>query len=158
MHQQTQIFILSIGLFLFLPKLSYSQTNSISLELAGSGIFYSINYERSFLEREKFTLATRIGFTGFPIYEPREAVFFLPLGLEARLGPKPHQLSLGLGASIMYITERVFAVRAVPSISYRYQPIDKKMFYKISYAPFLPVLVDTNLPYLWGGITIGRDF
>lgn len=154
-----QIPSITLLLLFLIPssKLALGQTNSLSFELLGNGFFYSLNYERTFQEKEKRSFAYRIGAAGLPFDDFTTAVFFIPIGLEARLGKKPHQLVLGFGTSFIFTNQRNFSLHAVPSIAYRYQGKGKRIFYKFGYTPLLPNLFDTEYPYLWGAFAVGWD-
>ena len=142
---------------------------SLSFELAGSGGFGSINFEKNiYLKSENepivdelmspkkigFRLDMRYGFSFTPVDKNNGVVLIFPIMLHAIKSKGNHGLDLGLGQSISITTRGRFFIMMPASIGYRFQPLDKKYYLRFSYTPIISYLVDFQYQQ-WGGITFG---
>lgn len=70
--------------------------NQIFLEALGNGIKYSLNYERHILQKEKFNMATRIGWVYYPI---NDETMSIPFEITGYFGDGAAHLETGLGVT-----------------------------------------------------------
>jgi len=142
-------------ILLFLPAfLNGQKDHYLSFELAGSGGFASINYEKAFLQKEKTDFYYRLGFSFTPIDRNNGTAFIFPLMLHTTLGQGDHLLDLGIGQTITLTTKGSFFIRMPLSLGYRLAPTNKKHFWRFSYTPIISYLLDRQWEH-WGGITFG---
>jgi len=143
--------------------------NSIYLELLGTGMVPSVNYERIFL-RKFVSLATRIGI-GYSPENYQKDVLSLPVELVALLGRKRHHLEIGYGFTFYWeiynkkyhnqgngnINQQFFEF---PRIGYRYTA-KKGFVFRIG---FTPVIQPFELSMFdrqfqpFGGVSFGYAF
>lgn len=142
---------------------------SLSFELAGSGGFGSLNFEKNiYLKSENepivdelmvpkkvgFRMDMRYGFSFTPVDKNNGVVLIFPIMLHAVKSKGNHGLDLGLGQTISITTRGRFFVMMPASIGYRFQPLDKKYYLRFSYTPIISYLIDFQYQH-WGGITFG---
>jgi hypothetical protein len=142
---------------------------SLSFELAGSGGFGSINFEKNiYLKSENepivdelmspkkigFRLDMRYGFSVTPVDKNNGVVLIFPVMLHAVKSKGNHGLDLGLGQTISITTRGRFFIMMPASIGYRFQPLDKKYYVRFAYTPIISYLIDFQYQH-WGGITFG---
>lgn len=101
--------------------------NTIYLELFGNGVFYSIGYERTLVEKNYKGFSLASGFTYFPVPRGDKNILISPQILYTT-GSKYHRLELGLGYTInfQYIE---YANEHIEHIHYK----DHYIFYRIGY-------------------------
>lgn len=142
---------------------------SLSFELAGSGGFGSINFEKNiYLKSENepivdelmspkkigFKLDMRYGFSFTPVDKNNGVVLIFPIMLHAVKSKGNHGLDMGLGQTVSITTRGRFFIMMPASIGYRFQPLDKKYYLRFSYTPIISYLIDFQYQH-WGGITFG---
>lgn len=137
---------------------SYAQqANYFSLELAGSGGFGSLNYEHTVLDRPTIDLNMRYGFSFTPIDKNNGINLIFPVMLHCLVGKNAHKLDLAAGQALSITTKGSIFLSAPLAIGYRFQPLDKKYYFRCSYTPLLSYLIDVQLQN-WAGITYGYHF
>lgn len=152
-----------ILLLLFtLPLLSKAQgelTNrkSVYLEVGGSGGLGSLNYEKIFYTKNNTDFSWRAGLSFAPIDKNNGTGIVFPLMVNALLGKNAHKLELGLGQGITITTRGSFFAVTTAAVGYRFQPVDKRLFYRVTYTPLISYLVDFQVQQ-WAGISIGYSF
>ena len=134
-----------------------AQKPAIFLELGGSGGVGSINYERSFLTKEKVDLKWRAGFSLFKIDRNTGYSLIFPVLAEALIGKGPHYFETGIGQTLTVTTKGQFFFLMPAVAGYRYQPPDKRIFFRASYTPIISYLIDFQYQN-WGGLSIGYQF
>jgi hypothetical protein len=150
-----------------------SAPNSIYLEVGGSGIVYSLNYERMLIN----SLALRVGFGYLPLSASStnnntgatntitENITSVPLTLSwfpfsSSTSSPSSKLEIGAGIVYVDLTRKLGPFVAGNSIGYtailgyRYQPADGGFLFRIAVTPF--ILSNKTEP--WGGITFGYGF
>ena len=147
---------------LLTPIKSFSQTapakrKSIFFELAGSGGFASINYEKTFLKKNNTDFTWRAGFSIAPIDKNNGVGLVFPLMVNAIIGKTAHKIELGLGQGITITTKAHFFMLTTAVIGYRYQREDKHWFYRASYTPLISYLANFQIQH-WAGLSIGYTF
>jgi hypothetical protein len=133
------------------------EQNYFSFELAGSGGLASLNYEHTVLDRTKLDLNMRYGFSFAPIDKNNGAVLIFPIMLHFLIGENAHKLDLAAGQTISITTKGSPFIAAPLAIGYRFQPLDKKYFFRCSYTPIVSYLIDFQWQN-WAGITFGYHF
>jgi len=149
--------------------------NSVYAEILGNGLFYSINYERNILSKEKIFLSPSIGFTSVG----REATG-IPVMMLAYFGGSNSTLETGLGYSGFYREQsfsnygvrdsRTFFDHYVTGrLGYRYES-PKGFLFKVAFTPLYRFkstypyneisAPDGPDPRFWlsGGIGFGKSF
>lgn len=150
--QRFKIGIFPLTLF-FTIQFSYSQ-KALYLELGGSGGLGSINYEKTFINKEKINYLWRAGVSVFPIDKNNGWVIVVPLMVHTLIGKGNHLIELGAGQTISITTKGSFFLRTPLALGYRYQHPDKKLFYRITYTPIISNIIDLQYQH-WGGISLG---
>ena len=146
---------LILFLFTTLGFYCFSQNEQfVSLELAGSGGFGSINYEKTFLKKEKFSANWRAGFSLTPLDKNNGTVLIFPLMAHGIIGKKAHKLDLGIGQSVSITTKGSPFVLMPLSAGYRYQNPNKKHYLRFSYTPIASYLLNFQWQH-WAGFTYG---
>ena len=129
----------------------------LSFELAGSGGFGSINYEKGFIEKPQFQLIGRVGFSLAPIDRNNGSALVFPVMVHAVVGKNGHGLDLAAGQTFSMTTHGAIFLRMPLALGYRYQPLEKHYYLRISYTPIVSYLVDLQWEH-WGGLTFGYQF
>lgn len=141
--------------------------NSVYIELGGTGLIYSINYERNLIKGKTLYANARIGITAIP-----NDYYNVPLELILLKGKKKSFIEVGLGYSPWiepnsykdnFRRESYTRVSHyfVPKLGYRYQKPKGGFLFKISVTPTIFYISDTyynNDFNLWGGISLGYCF
>lgn len=163
--------LLIILIFLFVSvNLDYSiklfsqidARNTVYFEVGGIGGWYSINYDRIFLVKNKIKLSSGIGISLSVFqfdkennikfrYSPR-----IPLQLNLLVGQYKHNLKLGFGTTPYWYKDQKIYLASFFIIGYRYQKPDGGVFYNVE---FSPNIYDWEFKFFpWGGIGIGYSF
>ena len=138
--------------------------NNIYAEALGSGLVYTLNYER--LLSQSFGL--RVGFGYLPVSAEKkngttvsESATSAPLTLSwFPFGASSSKLEIGAGLSYIDLTK---SVRGFPQgsnigyagiIGYRYEEEDGGFLFR---ADFTPIILSGGF-YAWGGVSLGYGF
>jgi hypothetical protein len=176
--KQKLIILFTITLFV-LNLQAQELKNSLTIELGGGGLAYSINYEN--LIKQKFV--ARAGFSYLLIMENQTEktlnVITIPLSISylQNIKSNKHFIEMGIGTMDLITDGDLVEYNRVTNIfinpyliaGYRYRPIDKKWTFKISLTPFYGTKSLTNptdqgfMPLgnkiqMWGTIGIGYNF
>lgn len=121
---------------------------SLSLELGGSGIGYTLNFDRLLLETDFYKGTLRIGggllpFAQDPSENPR-AIYFVPLEYNNLFGPRNHFFEFSLGAVYTnFFHDGNFWMSG--RVGYRVQPFNTGFFFRtgivLLYIPYTNPLV-----------------
>lgn len=128
--------------------------NNIYLELGGSGVVYSINYERIILKINRFSLNTRIG------YATLRDFYAIPMTIHILVGKKrniENRSYLDIGSGITFINfcaDCMHEKLVVFIFGYRFQSLNNGVMCRISYNPF----IEGNQFHHWVGVTVGFKF
>jgi hypothetical protein len=146
---------------------AYSK-NCIYLELLGTGLLYSVNYEHRFAEH----WSGRVGFTRFSIptiFEPELdlSVTGFPVLMNYLAGSNGHYFEMGAGAMVfklnitgrelwlgMDVNGHATEVIGAMSIGYRYQPAKGGFLFRIGVTP----LIHPGGMKISGGLSLGAAF
>ena len=145
-------------------------SNAIFGEVLGSGLLYSINYERII---ESWNVGLRIGASYFtyPVSSYGASgnlkLATFPLVASYYLGTPMHKLQLGLGATILYLGVTTDSqgtkfegersgggLAATAVIGYRYLPPESGFTFGVGFTP----LLRTSRFLPWGGANAGYIF
>lgn len=158
MNTDRLLFILFLSL---MSTVTVGQTqpkrHSLFLEIAGSGGFGSINYEKLFFKKNSVELTWRAGLSFAPIDKNNGTGIVFPLMVHSMIGKNAHKLELGLGQGITITTKGSFFALTTASLGYRYQPEGKPWFYRVTYTPLISYIFDFQVQH-WGGVSIGYTF
>ena len=145
-------------------------SNVIFAEAFGTGLLYSVNYERII---DEWDVGLRAGVSYFTYAvssygkSGNLTLVSLPFVASYYVGGLKHKLQLGLGATVLYLSassdsqgttfdsERSgLGLAATAVIGYRYLPRDSGFSFGIGFTPLLRA--SKFLP--WGGINLGYAF
>lgn len=149
--------------------------NAVYLELGGTGMFYSFNYDRIFYQKGAFKTAARAGISILPInIAGRNYLgYILPLELTAMFGRSKHHLEIGTGLTPYLaparnrgfdpVFERYRVAANMPfRLGYRYQKKDEGFFFRAAYTPAIEFSshfnLGTHFHLLHGGLSVGKSF
>lgn len=152
-------FVLTIPLF---SQENYSH-NTVYGEFLGRGGFYSINYDRLFVVKEKTKISLSVGFSTLNNFR----IHYYPIGLSVLLGNK-HHLEFGPGITVV---EGEFGTADFKSVEYqiyssytfllgyRFQKKEGGLMFRPSYlVGFSSNDVADRDIYHWLGFAIGYTF
>lgn len=128
-------------------------SKSVYVELLGSGLAFSANYDSRFSGSKKFGYRVGIGFIPLKNFTP----LTFPLGVNAILGHGPSHLEVEATATILTSTSGKFngkkpsGVFIYPHIGYRYTKPTKSFFGRIVAGPIF--FGGKVIPY--GGLSLG---
>ena len=125
------------------PKL---KRNTIFIELLGNGGFYSLNYDRILISKEKWKLAGRAGVSYFNFFDDFNTQYYaIPLEVSYLVGKGNHYLETGLGITPFYKfgegieefnhEQKTLFITSTARIGYRYQRKDGGFFFKAGWTP-----------------------
>ncbi len=148
---------------------SGAQTRNIFFELGGSGGLASINYEKPLwipsdygvkrdncgpLKSSRYFLAWRFGFSVMPIDKNNGVALIFPVMVNWIYGCGNHKLEIGAGLATTVTTRLSFYFKSPLVLGYRFEPMDKRCFMRVSYTPIVGWWFDYQWQH-WGGISIG---
>lgn len=134
-----------------------TKRKSVFFELAGSGGLGSLNYEKCFLKKNKTDFTFRAGLSFAPIDKNNGVGIVFPVMINSIIGKNDHKIEFGLGQGLTITTKGSFFLLTTAAIGYRYQPDEKKWFYRVTYTPLISYLVDFQVQQ-WAGVSIGYTF
>lgn len=126
----------------------------VFLELGGTGGLGSINYERKFFDKEKLDITWRLGLTALPIDKNNGVSIIFPATLQAIHGKGPHFFETGIGLGTTVTTKGSFYARMTPIVGYRFEQPKKKLFFRITYTPFVSFIFAPQYQH-WAGVSLG---
>jgi hypothetical protein len=152
------------------PPDQHTAPNSIFFEAFGSGLLYSLNYER-FIEKYDVGLRAGASFFTYAVSSYGSSgnltLVSFPLVASYYLGWAKHKIQLGLGATVLYLaassdsrgqtfdSERSgLGLAASGVVGYRYLPRDSGFTFGVGFTPL--IRASKFLP--WGGINAGYAF
>jgi hypothetical protein len=149
--------------------------NTFFLELGGNAWFYSLNYDRILLDRDKWKLSGRVGAMYLPSFHAvNRHMAGVPLEISYLRGRNKHFLEIGLGVTTTYDTYplsdtriRELAVVGMARIGYRYQKPEGGLFFKTGFTPMAGLLYNLRdrrwamgsaFAYPLAGLAVGHTF
>lgn len=154
---QIGAFFIIAGLLLLSENLcaqdstSFYRPRSVYIELGGTAVLYSINFENKFTHFKYHNMGLRIGCA---YYLDR----IVPLStLNYYFGRRNHYLEIGAGFLSGDFYDRDITWTAL--IGYRYVIEKNGLFFRADFTPSLrPKDTDSDRFWKWGGISIGYAF
>lgn len=153
-----------------------TNTHVMYLEIGGAGYYYTVNYERILLHKNKFAMFARIGFEYIPFGGADKLIHF-PIGANVTFGEKKHRMEAGFAALFrmnfdpgvgfgegFYLTEPPTRIFLAPSAGYRFHAKPNEwgetFFLRITFTPIIGMDVFDSKPYFLphAGISIGRTW
>ena len=137
--------------------------NSGYLELGGSGLWYSLNYDRVIKKYKRTAFTGRTGLSYFGNLDTNTMT--MPLEFSFLLGKKKHFAEIGIGPTFLQaFTEHISAMAVLGVIGYRFQPMVKRgLMFRATFTPFIGEISSekgywnwVRIP--WGGVSIGYIF
>ena len=129
------------------PILSNAQElrrNNVYFELAGASMFYSMNYERLWLDNDEYNITTRAGIMYIYLFNDEErTIAGVPIGASYLKKLKKYYFEIGVSFSVIRDTYHldlgnsetlnIDELVLMPSIraGLRHQPTDKRLFWNI---------------------------
>jgi hypothetical protein len=152
------------------PASERTAPNVVFAEALGSGLLYSVNYER-LIESWHVGLRGGVSYFTYAVSSYGSSgnltLLSFPIVASYYLGWRSHNIQLGLGATILYTDvatdsqgtkfdgERSGAgVAAAGVVGYRYMPRDGGVTFGVGFTP----LVRTSRFLPWGGANVGYAF
>ncbi len=144
--------------------------NAGFIELGGNAGFYSLNFDRIYLYREKLKMSARLGFSPEPHGFYFEQVYLVENNII--LFSNPHHLEIGIGATMQrrynerphepdnYFWENIWF--GIFRTGYRFQKQDDGFFFRAGLTPAI-MSKDAegshpNYFSFWAGVSIGMSF
>lgn len=134
--------------------------NNWFVELAGTGLFYSLNYEKILYKNNNLGWTGRVGIAYNPFdYRLLDKIslekntFITPFTTSILYGKRKEKLEFGLGFSMINkgITER----EVIPTAILGFRVVEmNKIFFRIAYTPVIYQGAYIN----WFGVSIGKNF
>jgi hypothetical protein len=147
MKRSAALILILISFSILTPAQDDSlRRNNVYLEVLGTGVIYSLNYERDF----NTWSGIRTGFSYFSLpggvsnSGAHTDIFFIPIlmgNFMFKFSGTGNALELGAG----------YAYGPALSIGYRYSPLNGGFLFRITYTP----IFFTSNTRTWGGISFG---
>lgn len=141
--------------------------NNVFIELAGTSVFWSINYERNLIHFGDFKFNARAGLSMMNLYD-FELKFnpnlTLPTSLQILYGKKQHNLELGtslIANRISFLDSETLEKETDVKLSgglilgYRFHKEKSRMNYRVFYSPLWEYFQSYKH---WGGLSVGVSF
>jgi len=120
--------------------------NSAYVEFAGSGLLYSVNYDRLLLVDKRMRFSGTVGFTYLPTIEDFitfKHIYGASIGFNTLFGTEKHFGEFGINLSYLNMTEYsdiVYHTLYLPlRLGYRYQKDTNGLFLRLSVMPIFSV-------------------
>lgn len=129
--------------------------NAVYVELLGTGLFYSVNYERMISERQSFRLGLSYIWEDGYVFDrtiiiPLSSSYLLPTD-------KDSHLEFGFGATYIQLLDSSPTFATGPILGFREQNVlDGGGLIRITFTPMISPS-DWKL-HLWGGLSFGASF
>jgi hypothetical protein len=129
----------------------FQRGNSFQLDAGGPGGFYSINYERIFVNKDRYKFAAQLGMA------IGEGVLF-NLSLNNLISFRKHHVEIGISSSLsLPYKSNNPQVFLVPKVGYRIQKPKGRWLFKAMFNPWISF--SGSKPFFpWGGLTLGYTF
>lgn len=139
--------------------------NSIQAELFGHGLFYSIGYERLFINGQIFKTTGQIGLSYYP---PKTGIIdlWIPVVINELFSFGKHHIEVGIGHVFTNEAPRNNDYQMLryewggfltARLGYRYQQPNERFIFRAGFTPFLEYRHITEL-HPSGGLAIGYSF
>ncbi len=126
------------------------------MEFGGTGLIYSINYDRILIQDEKLAISANFGATYIPSFFPNSDfthIYGNSLGFSTLIGASKHFAEIGFNASYWYmkdIDDSSYWLTFLPiRLGYRYQKKTSGLFLKMAFMPIIPIYQDADASLLY---------
>jgi hypothetical protein len=150
------IFIFSLTFLFSTGQNTDIKKNALSLEIAGTGILYSFNYDRMLLINENMRFAVNIGTWYIPPMPSLSDFNYMiggTVGFSTLFGKTKHFAELGLNLSYINmkdIDDNVFHTLYQPiRIGYRFQKDEGGLFLRAAFMPMISIVQDPDAEFLY---------
>jgi hypothetical protein len=140
--------------------------NIVYVEIGGIAGYGSLNYERAFFIKTKWTLSARVGISTMNLKDYTNKFnpdILVPFAVYGSYGSN-HKAEIGIGQLYENVVRadlsefkpiRVSHFNTVFSVAYKYQRKHGGLFIRVAYSP----IIDYEGVYRnWGGVSIGYSF
>jgi hypothetical protein len=150
-----------VGIFFFIffntnAQENVQKKNTVYMELAGSGLLYSVNYDRYLLIDNKMRFSSTIGFWYIPYIEAFTDFSYMigsVVGFNTLFGTQKHFFELGVNVAYMNMKDtedNYFHTSYLPiRIGYRYQKDEGGLFLRASLMPIVAIIQDVDAEFLY---------
>ncbi len=150
--------------------------NELHIELLGSGIIYSVNYERVFYKKNKFEFRAKAGipFNPFLVWEYEYRAIGISFEPKINYLMGRNSIDFGIGYTYLYffdnVQEEIFGCCAdinllIPRLGFKRYNERKTRFWEISFTPLFTLDLneegdewDSNFFIPFGGLIYGWKF
>lgn len=142
---------------------NYVEPNGLNnwfIELGGTGLFYSLNYEKILYKRDQWGWTGRVGLAWNPSdytllnkITLEKGAFITPFTSSVLYGKRKEKLEFGAGFTLINkgVTER----EVIPTAILGFRVVEmNKVFFRAAYTP----LIRDGKHIHWYGVSIGRNF
>jgi len=147
-------------LFLTFFKLNAQENsikkNAFNVELAGSGLLYSLNYDRLLIIDNRMRFTMNVGTWYIPYVETISDFNYMlgvVVGVNTLFGKQTHFLELGINVSYMNMKDmedNYFHTAYLPiRLGYRYQKDEGGLFFRASLMPIVAIIQDVDAEFLY---------
>ncbi|HTF03434.1 MAG TPA: hypothetical protein VK826_05385 [Bacteroidia bacterium] len=148
-------------------SLRFRTRNSVQLELGGHGLFYSLNYERVFINGRRFKTSVQAGIAYYP---PPTGIreLWIPVSLNEIFSFNKHHIELGAGCLIINepglsilgeTPRRRTQTLLIARLGYRYQKPDGRFILRAGFTPTIEYYPEhKSYFYPLGGVSLGYAF
>ena len=126
--------------------------NTAYFEVGGSGLLYSVNYDRLLVIDEKMRFSLTAGTWYIPHIESISDFNYMigtAVGVNTLFGKQKHFAEFGVNVAYMIMNDidnSIYQLIYLPfRIGYRYQKDDGGLFLRASFMPIVPILQDADV-------------
>lgn len=130
--------------------------NSVYLEIAGSGLLYSVNYDRLLIIDNKMRFSTTVAVWYIPHIESISDFKYMigsSVGFNTLFGKQTHFAELGINFAYMNMKDtedNIYHTAYLPiRLGYRYQKDDGGLFLRASLMPIIAIYQDADAEFLY---------
>ena len=80
----------------------------------------------------------------------------MPGNFGVLIGQGNHKIEFGIGQGLSLTSKGRFFALATPVVGYRYQSIEKRFFFRVTYTPLISYILDFQYQN-WVGVSIGYN-
>lgn len=167
----TILFLLPLAMYVSCQDVAgdpFQHKNSIQADVGGHGIYYSLNYERVFVNRNVYKTAFQLGTSYYP---PSTGIrdIWIPIGINEIFLQGKHHLEAGLGYLPVIEASRnlqgvarewFWSHLALGRAGYRFQKPEGRLILRVAFTPVLELdrLGHGDKFHPLGGISVGYAF
>ncbi len=140
--------------------------NAVLMELGGHGLFYSVNYDRTWIRKGIINIHSQVGIAYYP--PPTDVIdIWFPMMITQNFFKRKHKLEVGAGYSAVRESVRDAENNPVSwewngfytyRIGYRFVNIEKRFLFRIAYTPLIEKDNYSSETHPLGGVSFGYLF